>query len=89
MQNEIAKMAEQFGVSADSLQQCSDYVIDRARAHPDVFAADPEAFVSRAMMHYKRIAEEYYQEVLDNPTRMQELLQQLAKELVEHHGDKD
>ena len=81
MRSQFTQLADQFGVDLHTLQQCADYVISRAKAHPEAFSANPEAFVGMAMEHYHKVAVSYYQEALDNPDKMQELAIQVAEQL--------
>lgn len=79
--DEMAGLAERFGVSPEALQEHAAYVVRMAKAHPEQYAADPIAFIDKAMKHYNKQSTAYYQEVLENPVKLNQLVDDLGKEL--------
>lgn len=79
--DEMGGLAEKFGVSPEALQEHAAYVVRMAKAHPEQYAADPIAFIDKAMKHYNKQSVKYYKEILESPEKFDQFAADLAKEL--------
>lgn len=77
----LVTIAQQAGVPPSLLQDYADYVSRMARQHPEAFAADPGNFVDQAVRHYNQMALAYFNEVLSNPAKFNELADQVEQYL--------
>lgn len=67
---EIKNLAAQFNCSEDALQQLTDFVLNRAQQHPELFQAMPELFLRRAVEAWRDMSRTFYQDALDNPEKI-------------------